>query len=350
MGRRSVTQKEIAQQVGVSIATVSRALNDQPGVSPELRARILEAARDMGYSPNASARSLVTARTHCIGYIGYRYGFVLPPDLRSCNVASRVLEGIDEELSRHGYHMLATYVDQEAMKGTSTPNAVLQGRVDGLIMDGPALYPRFILQLRSMGFPIVLVDNMLSETPIDCILCDNEGGAYQAVKHLIDRHQHRHIIFLSGPAEWFSSRERAAGYRRALEEAGLEPRIVFMSNTVVETGRQAMLTALEEYPDLTAVMAVNDATAIGAIQACRQMGRVVPDDVAVVGFDDEPWAQIHSPPLTTVRIFWHEMGAQAARRVVDLIERPHSAPVRISLATELVVRGSCGCSKENYSL
>lgn len=348
MGRRTVTQKEIAQQVGVSIATVSRALNDRPGVSPELRARILEVARQIDYSPNASARSLATARTHCIGYIGYRYGFVLPPDLRSCNVASRVLEGIDEELSRHGYHMLATYVDQEAMRRTDAPDAVLQGRVDGLIMDGPALYPRFILQLRSMGFPIVLLDNMLNETSIDCVLCDNEGGAYQAVKHLIEPHHHRHIVFLSGPAEWLSSRERAAGYRRALEEAGLEPHVVFMSNTVVETGRQAMLTALEKYPNLTAVMAVNDATAIGAVQACRQVGCAVPDDIAVVGFDDEPWAQMHVPPLTTVRIFWHEMGAQAARRVMDLIERPHSAPMRISLTTELVVRQSCGCSEESH--
>jgi len=244
--------------------------------------------------------------------------------------------------------MLATYVDQEAMRGANAPNAVLQGRVDGLILDGPALYPRFILQLRSMGLPIVLVDNTLNETPIDCVLCDNEGGAYQAVQHLI-AHNHQHIVFLSGPAEWLSSRERAAGYRRALQEAGLEPHIVYMPNTVVETGRQAMFTALKEYPHLTAVMAVNDATAIGAIQACQQAGRAVPDDVAIVGFDDEPWAEMHTPPLTTIRIFWREIGTQAARRVVDLIERPHLAPIRIFLATELVVRRSCGCFEDGRS-
>lgn len=122
-----------------------------------------------------------------------------------------------------------------------------------------------------------------------------------------------------------------------------------MPNTIVETGRQAMLIALEELPDLTAVMAVNDATAIGAIQACQQTGRAVPHEVAIVGFDDEPWAQMHTPPLTTVRIFWHEVGTQAARRVVDLIERPHLVPICISLATELVVRRSCGCSKDSRS-
>ena len=121
-------------------------------------------------------------------------------------------------------------------------------------------------------------------------------AAYQAVQHLIE-HSHERIVFLSGPAHWLSSRERAAGYRRALHEAGLESHVVFMPDTIFNTGRQAMRSALEKYPDLTAVMGVNDATAVGAVQACQQTGRVVPDDVAVVGFDDVPWAQIHIPPL-----------------------------------------------------
>ena len=338
------TIKDVAAKAGVSPSTVSRVLNDRPGISPQTRERVLRVARELNFSPSITARGLATARTYNVGYVGYKYGSVLPPNLRPSSTARGILEGIDEELSKHDYHMLTTYVDQEMMKGSGAPNMALLGRVDGLILNGPAIHPRFILQLRNTGLPIVLVDNTLNETPVDCVLCDNEGGAYQAVKHLI-QHDHQRIVFLSGPAEWLSSRERAAGYRRALEEAGLEPHIVFMPNTVAETGRQAMLTALEKYPDLTAVMAVNDATAVGAIQACRGVGRAVPDDVAVIGFDDEPWAQIHTPPLTTVHIYWHEIGIQAARRVVDLIERPHLTPMRISLATELVIRRSCGCSK-----
>jgi DNA-binding LacI/PurR family transcriptional regulator len=279
----------------------------------------------MGYSPNVSARSLVTARTYAIGYVGYKHGFVLPTNLTFGNVTPAPLEGIDEELTKHGYHMLTTYVDHESVRRLDVPNMIRQGRVDGLILNGPAIHPRFILQLRSMGLPIVLIDNLLNETTIDCILCDNEGGAYRAVKHLIE-HGHERLVFLSGPADWLSSRERAAGCR-----------------TIVDTGRQAMLTALEEHPDLTAVMAVNDATAIGAIQACQQAGRVVPDEVAVVGFDDEPWAQVHTPPLTTVRICWHEIGIQAARRVIDLIERDNQVPIQMRLTVELVIRQSCGC-------
>ena len=128
-----------------------------------------------------------------------------------------------------------------------------------------------------------------------------------------------------------------------MHEAGFEPRVLFMPNTIVDTGRQAMLAAWEKYPDLTAVMAVNDATAIGAIGACQQKGRVIPDDVAIVGFDDEPWAQVYTPALTTVRVYWHEIGVYAARRIVDMIERDSPSPVQTRVGVDLIVRQSCGC-------
>jgi len=338
----ATTIKDIAKKAGVSPSTVSRVLNDRPGISPQTRERVLRAAQELHYAPSMAARSLATTRTHNIGYIGYKYGFVLPADLRLNSATPGILEGIDEELTRQGYHMIITYMDKEAVRRLEMPSMVPQGRVDGIILNGPAFTPRFILQLRNKGLPIVLVDNLLNETAIDCVLCDNEGGAYQVTRHLIE-HGHERILFLSGPADWLSSREREAGYRRALHEAGLEPHIVFMPNTVVDTGRQAMLTVLEERPDLTAVVAVNDATAIGAIQACQQTGHIVPDEIAVVGFDDMPWAQIHTPSLTTVRICWYEIGVQAGRRIVDLIERDNPTPIQMRLAVRLVIRQSCGC-------
>ena len=337
------TIKDVAAKVGVSPSTVSRVLNDRPGISPQTRERVLQAAQELNYSPSIAARSLATARTYSIGYIGYKYNSSSPADFRPSDVTSSTLEGIDEELTRRSYHMLITYADKETVKRLDVPNMVRQSRVDGLILNGPVFSPRFILQLRNTGLPIVLIDNRLNETAIDCVLCDNEGGAYQAVKHLIE-HGHECILFLSGPAGWLSSHERAAGYRHAMHEAGLEPHVLFMSNTIVATGGEAMLTALEEYPGLTAVMAVNDATAVGAIQACQRAGRIVPDEIAVVGFDDELRAQTHTPPLTTVRIYWHEIGIQAARRIVDLIERDNQVPIRMRLAVELIIRQSCGCN------
>lgn len=336
------TIKDVAARAGVSPATVSRVLNDRPGISNETRERVLQAARELNYSPSMTARSLATARMYNVGYVGYKYRGGSSGNLRSTQATSGILEGIDEELTEYGYHLLTTYVDKETVRSLRVPRMVRESRVDALILNGPALRPRFIHQLRNMGPPIVLVDNLLRETAVDCVLCDNEDGAYQITKHLLEHH-HQRIVFLSGPADWLSSHERAAGYRRALHQAGLEPRVVFMPSTTVDTGYQAMLTALEKYPDLTAIVAVNDATAVGAIRACQAAGRRVPDQVAVVGFDDEPWAQVHTPPLTTVRIFWHEMGIQAARRAVDLIERDHQVPIEMRLAVKLVIRRSCGC-------
>jgi len=341
----STTIKDVADKAGVSPSTVSRVLNDRPGISPQTRERVLQVAQGLHYSPSVAARSLATARMYSVGYIGYKYNSGSPANIGLSNVTSGTLEGMDEELTMRGYYLLTTYMDKETVKSLNVPNMVRQGRVDGLVLNGPAFSPRFILQLRNMGLPIVLVDNLLNETAIDCVLCDNERGAFQAVKHLIE-HGHEYIVFLSGPADWLSSRERAAGYRCALHEAGLEPHIVFMPSTTIDTGRQAMLTALEEYPDLTAVMAVNDATAVGATRACLQAGRTVPDEVAVVGFDDEPWAQMHIPALTTVRVHWREIGIQAARCIVDLIERDNQVPIQTRLAVELIIRQSCGCPRK----
>lgn len=336
------TIKDVAARVGVSPSTVSRVLNDRPGISSQTRERVLQAAQELNYSPSIAARSLATTRTYNVGYIGYKYNSSSPADFRPSDVTTSTLEGVDEELTKHSYYLLTTYMDKEMVRSLDVPNMIRQSRVDGLILNGPAFSPRFILELRNTGLPIVLVDNLLNETGVDCVLCDNEDGAYQAVKHLIE-HGHQCIPFLSGPADWLSSRERAAGYHRALHEAGLEPRVVFMPNTIVDTGREAMLTTLEKYADLTAVMAVNDATAVGAIRACQQAGRVVPDEVAVIGFDDQLLAQMNTPPLTTVHICWYEIGIQAARRVVDLIERDTQIPIRMRLAVELIIRQSCGC-------
>lgn len=334
------TISDVAARAGVSTATVSRVFNDRSGIKPETRERVLQAARELNYHPSIAARSLATARSYNIGYIGYKYGSSggFPTD------TSASLEGIDEELTRAGYHLLITWVNRETVKKLEMPNMVRQGRVDALIVDGPAISARFILQLRNTGLPIILVDNYLNETAIDCILSDNEGGAYQAVQHLFE-HGHERIVFLSGPAHWLSSRERAGGYRHALDEAGLEPRIVFMPSTTVHTGYEAMHTALKEYPDLTAVMAVNDAVAVGAIRACQEANRPVPEEIAIIGFDDVAWIQHITPLLTTVHIHWHEIGIQAARRVVDMLERDELIPLKMRQAVQLVIRQSCGCSE-----
>jgi LacI family transcriptional regulator len=254
--------------------------------------------------------------------------------------------GINDICQRLGYHLLTTIVDNDAMKNPRQLPMVRENRVDGLILAGPAIKASFILDLHNSGLPIVLLDNRLRGTDIDCVLHENVESAYRLTQHLISEHQHQKIVFLSGPKGWLSSQERVAGYERALAEVSLEPRIIYMPKTSVETGMDAMERALAEFPDLTAIVAVNDAVAIGATRTCKKMGRSVPEEIAITGFDNVGWAELHDPPLTTARAFGEEMGRQAAQRLIELIESsPDQEHIRYRLrvGAKLMIRRSCGC-------
>lgn len=336
MRPKVVTQKEIAQRAGVSTATVSRALNDQTGVNPRMRARILSIAAELGYTRNATAASLATSVTQTVAFVvRTRHAGADDP------FYPLIMAGAEAYLSEHGYHVLLSSVDGHVAGGPYEIPAVSQGRVDGLLVAGPDISSAFIIGMLTAGVPLVLIDNYLTQTAVNCVLNDDQGGAYAAARHMIG-HGCRDIVFLSGPREWVSSRERAEGYRRAMEEAGLQPLVLHGSDTTIESGMVLMRQALERWPQLTAVCTVNDAVAIGAIRAAAQLGRRSPDDLAVVGFDDTSWAAINEPPLTTVRVFKRRIGELAAQRLLDCIHHPGDAPVKALVSTELVLRQSCG--------
>lgn len=329
----------IAEKAGVSTATVSRALNDRAGVNPETRERVLLIAREMGYMPNVAAKGLATSRTYTLGLIMSDR----PPQEPITSFPDETLLGVDQEARDRGYHIITTFVNSDMMQDALRVALVSEQRTDGLILVGPALRASFIIQLYASDVPIVLVDNLLTETPMDAIVCDNIGGTYSITRHLTQTHALRNLVFISGPADWFSSRERRLGYENALAEIGQRPCVVYMEDTMMSFGYGAMLEALERFPDLEGIVAVNDATAFGAIRACKERAIRVPEDVAVVGFDNVGWAPLHDPPLTTVRIFWREIGVQAARRLVDRIERGTPTSIRLRMSTELITRRSCGC-------
>jgi LacI family transcriptional regulator len=334
--------QEIAGRAGVSTATVSRALNDRAGVHPDTRRLILEIAREMGYMPNVAAKGLATSRTYTLGLITYERQ---PQPISSYHTI--IQQGIDQEARQRGYHVITTFVDGDMMADALRVPLVAEQRVDGLILVGPALEAAFIIQLYGSSIPIVLVDNLLVETNIDAIVCDNAGGTYDATRHLIDVHGLRRLVFFSGPEHWFSSRERLRGYTQALADSGQTPHTIYMPDTTVNMGHTAMLEALATYPDLQGVVAVNDATAVGAIRACKETGRRVPDDIAVVGFDNVAWGPLHDPPLTTVRMFKNETGIQAARHLIDMIERDQVPGFQLRLGTQLIIRASCGCTPDD---
>ncbi len=331
---------EIAKRIGVSPTTISRALNDQPGVSADNREKIIKAAAEMGYTPNQHARGLATSKSQTIGFIVNKenYNFSNDP------FYPLILLGAEEYFSQNNYHIMMTLLDQEMKQPHKLP-IVSQNLVDGLILAGPFIPASFIINLMSSDIPFVLVDNVLSQSSVNCILNDDEGGTYASVHHLIEHHGHQRISFLSGPHEWVSNRERLRGYRRAMDESGFEPKILFANETTIATGESMMLQALEKWPDLTAVCAVNDSVAIGAIRTASKQGRKTPDDLAVMGFDDISWAASNQPSLSTVTVFKQRMGFLAAQCLLNSIQQPNLPPIKTLVATELALRESCGCQK-----
>jgi LacI family transcriptional regulator len=332
------TLKDIAELSNVSVSTVSRVLNDRPGISRATRERVLEAARALNYVVNQSAQSLATDHTYNVGVVGYKYRSELLAD-----PMSPADQGIRDVLEPKGYHIFSKSIDQtqNSTDYQIVLSLIYERRVDGLILSGPQLESRYIIQIYNTGIPIVLLDNKLNTTRIDCVLSENEVGAYEITRYLLSVRHPRQAVFLSGPETWLSSAERYAGYARAVLETGLEPQRISMPDTSIETGEAAMQVALKAFSNLDAVVAVNDATAWGAGRACRRAGLRVPEDVAIVGYDDSGWARLHEPPLTTVQANFYEIGYLAARRLIDLIERGPSPPSCTRVAPQLVIRQSC---------
>jgi DNA-binding LacI/PurR family transcriptional regulator len=339
----TMTIKDIAARLGVSTATVSRALNDKPGVSVEVRRRVLDLAADLSFAPNGTGRGLSTARTQTLGFVVRRKAFPTVQD----HFYLQIMHGVEQEVARNGYHVILSAVGAPAgantMNGANDLSLVREGRVDGLILAGPDIDSSLILELQHNGVPLVLIDNALRQTPVDCVLNDDREGAFAAVIHLIE-HGYERIAFIGGPSTWISTVERRAGFEDALAARNRTPSaIVHQRETTVETGYAAMIELLEQDTPPNAVFAVNDSMAFGAMRAARENGLTVPGDLALVGFDDIDAAQHTTPPLTTVRIFKERVGEVAARRLLDRLTGPATPPQRTYVGTELIIRQSCGC-------
>jgi LacI family transcriptional regulator len=330
--------KDIARQLGISTASVSRALNDKPGVSEDLRARISALATEVGFTPNGAGRGLSTARAQALGFVVHHKWFPASRD----PFYLVIMHGIEEEATRRGYHVILASVGRPGSSGPASDlRLVREGRVDGLILAGPDIDVRVILGLRHAGVPLTLVDNRLPHTALDVVLSDDRVGACDAVRHLLE-HGRRRIAFIGGPPTWASTADRRAGYETALGRSG-GALVIHCDETTADSGYAAMGDLLTRRPRPDALLAVNDSMAFGAMRALREQGLTVPRDVAIVGYDDIYAAQHTTPPLTTVRVSKEQMGVMAARRLLDRIADPASPPVSVYIGTELIIRQSCGC-------
>ena len=338
-GRRA-TSKDVSELAGVSRTTVSFVLNNVEDVhiSPETRRRVLEAARELNYYPNAAARSLVRQQAGVIGLIISQNSehIVADPFLPG------LILGLGAATREHGFHFLIHPLDNSSQP-TTYDDLIHTRRIDGAIISGPRSDDENLRQLLNNDFPIVL-HGRLENVETYCVDVDNVRGMQNATEHLIKLGHRRIALITNAPPAFMSSADRHTGYRLALETAGIpyDDGLVRYGQFSADSGHKAMQDILDAGNPPDAACVASDLVAMGAMQAIRERGLRVPDDVAVVGFDDVPLAAYMVPPLTTVRLPTYDLGWNLGDMLIRLIQDDTPGEKVVLLETELVVRESCG--------
>lgn len=332
------TLREVAELAGVSLGTASHALNNKPNVSAETRARVLNAAASLGYKAQVRVSTPMTVDLSVVGLLTKSLSdFPLPGN----PFFAEILAGAERECQRQGLSLMYANLEVDEHNEVISWPAMLAGdQADGLIIVG-AFVPETLTQIRALRErPVVLVDAYAPGYKFDSIINDNLTGAYTAVKYLIEQ-GHKHIGLVgSQPDAYPSIRERRKGYQRALKEAGIEAYYFGDCSLRREAAYDATYDLLQRAPEITAIFACNDNLAIGVMDAAYELGRRVPDDLSIVGFDDIDWAQEVKPPLTTVHVDKLLMGVMAVRHLRDLAESPGRTNITTVLGTQLIIRGS----------
>lgn len=334
----TVTIRDVAKLARVSISTASRALNNSGPVKGETKARVLKAAKEINYTPNAIARGLVTRKTGNIG-------FLLPASVKdgtSNPFYSRVFEGIEAETRERNYHLIFSILDENQ---EDLPRMVKEKNIDGVIF-ASKVSERFILQLEEEGITLVLVDHAIEQGNVDSVVIDNFNGACKMVNHLL-KLGHRRIGFLRGPQDRPSFIQRLEGYKETLRKAGLEydKKIVWEADLDFNDAYKVMKKKIKIQPFPTAIFATTDIVALAAAKVIREEGLRIPEDVSLAGFDDILQARQAHPPLTTIRVFKREMGRITVRKLFENINGITKKPSQTVILTELVVRDSTGPPK-----
>lgn len=335
-----LTLEDVAKQAGVSRSTVSRVINDHPGVRESVRKRVQSVIQETGYRPNAAARTLASQRSWTIG-------LVLPSSVSSFFADPyfpRLTQGIAQACNQYNYtlglFLLGSKDDEEKIY----PRVSRKGYLDGAIVQSGQIGDMLTDHLAKVGFPLVVAGRPARPMDVSYIDVDNVNAAYNAVSHLI-RLGYKRIATITGVVNSTVSMDRKEGYLKALAERGrpVDESLIVEGDFTEAGGYFAMHHLLDARPD--AVFAASDIMAIGAMRAIREAGLSVPEDVAVVGFDDLPLAKIPNPQLTTVRQPVFQFGFQAVEILIDLIENGISPARRVIMDTELIIRDSCGAAR-----
>ncbi len=337
MNQKRVTIVEIAKEAGVSAQTVSRVVNGHDNVAEETRGTVQEIIDRLGYHPSRLARSLLRGHSNTLGVVTYRLGLYGP---------AQSLDGIIREAAEQGFSVLPMVFNKaDAESPTDLIGRLMEYHVDGLIWAVPQVGDNrsWLAAVRErFDIPIVFM-TMASRPGLSIVAVDNRLGGVLATEHLIAR-GNRTIGLVNGPADWWESQQRERGWREALQAAELPINEALIRNGewTAASGEAQMAQLLQEHPLLEAVFVGNDSMAMGAFKAARAAGRMVPDDLGIVGFDDVPEAAYSYPALTTVRQDLAVLGRHAVNQLSTLIRSPDDSapPQRILLEPELIVRES----------
>jgi LacI family transcriptional regulator len=335
-----VTLRDVAKLSGVSIKTVSRVVNNQGEISEATRRRIQSAIKKSGYRPNILARSLVNSRTDTLAVVAWGIDYYGP---------SRAVLGVEQQAGELGYSLMLSLLSQPDRTDVHPIlDSLAARRVDGIIWAVPEVGDNrtWIRSNRLQQLPPIVFLSMAKRPGLAIIAADNRFGATQATQHLIQQ-QRRKIGLINGPLLWWEARERFEGWKATCLQAGLpvSPKMIVDGDWSAESGARCMKQLLAQVPDLDAVFAANDQMALGALGVAHALGRRIPQDIAIVGFDDTPDSTCFWPPLTTVNQHLIDVGRNAVQVLHKLIEARRQGtasiePTTTCLTPELVIRAS----------
>ena len=329
------TIKDVARKAGVSPATVSRVVGNYGYASQESRKKVMAAIRELDYRPNAIARSLVKKTTGVIGMV--------VTDIQNPFFACLV-RGVEQAIWQKGYALFLANTDEDVSREQAILTILEEKQVDGVILvPASSEKTRHLCNFADLGIPFVLLDRSARGINVDTVLVDNENGAYQAVSHLIGL-SHRRIGVIIDNLDITTNIERMAGYRRALIEARLpvEEDLIRSCQFTEQSAFEICARMFKTDKPPTALFTANNFMTIGALRAIHVVGLRVPEDIAIVGFDDLESSQICWPGLTVVAQPTHAMGIMAAERLLARISKQPSLPMEIRMQTEFIIRQSCG--------
>jgi LacI family transcriptional regulator len=334
MGKLTVEQ--IAKLSGVSRSTVSRVINNHPNVKPHVRQRVMEVIAETGYYPNPAARSLASQRSGIIG-------LVIPRAVQSLFTDPyypRLMQGVAQACNANDYTLSLFLFHTEDEEQKLYPRVLRIGLIDGLIVSASQIGDPLISQLIDNCVPFVMVGRPNDLPGVSFVNVDNAVGVYTAISHLI-RLGYKRIATITGPLNTTVGLDRRQGYLDALNDRNhsIDEGLIIEGDFTELGGYAAMQRLIPHQPD--AVFIASDTMAFGALRALRETGLSVPDDIAVMGFDDLPTSALADPPLTTIRQPIRRVGAQAVETLIDILTNGPEPPRRIALATELIIRSSC---------